>query len=295
MRYFIKLALPASILLVFYSCDVNRAKMQDQPQSDYKTETTDSVRSSEVPPRQFIRTADLKFRVPDVARSTYELEKVVREQGGFVIHTNLESNVDRLDEAQISKDSMLERKYYTVSNAITLRIPNSRLDTTLTQLAAMVDYLDHRTVDADDASLRILANDLAQKRMRESIGRNTTNSNPKLKNQKEVGLADENILDRQFSSDEAKISNLDLKDKVAFSTVSLYIYQRQQMSAAVLPIFKDLPAYKPGFFSRLWVSIQSGWETLEDIVLALVKGWSLILLLLLAWFVWKRFPQVKRV
>ena len=43
--------------------------------------------------RKFIRTADLKFRVKNVEKSTYNIEDITRHFGGFVTYTNLETTI----------------------------------------------------------------------------------------------------------------------------------------------------------------------------------------------------------
>lgn len=58
---------------------------------------------------KFIRTADLKFKVKDVIRSTYDIESIAKSQEGFVTYTNLTSHVDYTDNTLVSADSTLER------------------------------------------------------------------------------------------------------------------------------------------------------------------------------------------
>ena len=44
--------------------------------------------------RKFVRTADLKFKVKNVAKSTYAIENIVSKNGGFVTFTDLKSNIN---------------------------------------------------------------------------------------------------------------------------------------------------------------------------------------------------------
>jgi ribosomal protein L1 len=64
---------------------------------DYQA-TSDTVSSSaavekEGSTRKFIRTADLKFKVKNVTKSTYAIENITNKFDGFVTYTNLQSTI----------------------------------------------------------------------------------------------------------------------------------------------------------------------------------------------------------
>ena len=94
---------------------------------------------AKLPPHQFIRTANVKFRVENVAKATHQIEAVITQQGGFVTYTKLNSQKDDTQAVAISADSLLETTRYTVSNTMTLRVPNASLDTTLRALTGLSD------------------------------------------------------------------------------------------------------------------------------------------------------------
>ncbi|WP_394773389.1 DUF4349 domain-containing protein, partial [Flavobacterium sp.] len=114
--------------------------------------------------QKFIRTADIKFKVKNVVKSTYAIENATQKFGGFVTYTNLQSNIHDQIKAKISQDSTLETTKYTVENNITIRVPNKQLDTIIKTIAKQIDFLDFRVIKADDVSLKMLANQLSQKR-----------------------------------------------------------------------------------------------------------------------------------
>ncbi len=114
--------------------------------------------------RKFIRTAELKFKVIDAIKSTGSIEDIVQKQGGFVTYTHLGRTVDHIRSTAISKDSVKESTYFTLSNSMVLRVPNNRLDTTLKEIAANIDFLEYRIIKADDVALQFLSNELSRKR-----------------------------------------------------------------------------------------------------------------------------------
>jgi len=176
---------------------------------------------------KFIRTADLKFKVKSVINSTYNIEAITNRQGGFVTYTNLTSTINTILTTAVSADSSLETTYYTVSNSITLRVPNTRLDTTLKEISKNIDYLDYRIIKADDVALQILSNNLTQKRSAKNEQRITNAIDNRGRKLNETTSAEEVLVRKQEQADNAKISNLALEDQIKFSTVNLYIYQRQ--------------------------------------------------------------------
>ena len=240
---------------------------------------------------KFIRTADLKFKVKDVIQSTYDIEDITSRQGGFVTHTHLASNIDYVTSTGISADSMLISTYYTVVNSMVLRVPNVKLDATLKEIAQNIDFLDYRTIQAEDVSLNILANELTQKRIAKNENRLINAIDNRGRRLSETTSAEELLLNKQEQADNAKIANLSLADQISFSTITLSIYQRQSIKREVVSSDKDIAAYKPGLGARLLESLQQGWNIVTDIIIFIVKLWWLILLAILAYWIYRKYRE----
>ena len=248
-----------------------------------------AVENSKDTTRKFIRTADLKFKVKSVIKSTYDIENITGSHGGFVTYTNLASNIDNVTNIAVSADSSLETTYYTVTNSITLRVPNIQLDTTLKEIAHNIDYLDYRIIKADDVALQILSNSLTQKRSAKNEERLTNAIDNRGKKLNETTLAEEILLSKQEQADQAKISNLSLSDQVKFSTVNLLIYQRQTIKRELISNDENMEAYEPGFGSKILDSIKFGWDMLEGGIIFLTKLWALFLFAGFVYFMYKRY------
>jgi hypothetical protein len=227
--------------------------------------------------RRFIRTADLKFKVKSVIKSTYDIENITGRQGGFVTYTNLTSDINSVSTTAVSADSSLETTYYTVSNAITLRVPNTKLDTTLREIARNIDYLDHRIISADDVALQILANNQTVKRSGRNEDRLTKAIDNRGKKLGETTDAEEVLLTKQEQADNAKISNLSLSDQIKFSTINLSIYQRQSIKRELISNNKNIDEFEPGFGSKLLQAFKSGWSILEKFLVFLTELWGIFL------------------
>ena len=131
------------------------AATQDLPASETK-----------LPARQFVRSADVKCRVDDVLKATHRIEAITALHGGFVTYTKLDSQPDGTETVAISADSLLETTRYTVSNTMTLRVPNARLDTTLRAIMELAGHLDFREIKADDVALQRLVAAQTSQRIR---------------------------------------------------------------------------------------------------------------------------------
>ena len=228
--------------------------------------------------RRFIRAADLRFRVKHAVSASYAIEDLIAGFGGFVEHTHLSTDVDDRYTTPVSADSVLETTRFTVVNHATLRVPVTMLDTALKSLARFVDFLDHRTVKAEDVKLMLLANRMTQRRVvrhTERIEEAIDEQGKKLRDAVEAQGA---VLRRQEQADEAMLSNARLEDRIAFSTITLEIYQRQSVRHEMLANERNIERYEPGFFSKLGGALAGGWRMLLRFALFLAGNWSIVLI-----------------
>lgn len=241
--------------------------------------------------RKFIRTADLRFRVADVIKTTYKIEDITKRNNGFVELSNLSSALAYEENKSLSPDSTLIITHYTVTNAMTLRVPNTKLDTTLKQLAPLVEFLDYRNIKATNVALDILSNRLTQQRNRkheETISKVVDNQSGKAK---DITSAAESILNSREMADQALISDLSLKDQISFSTITLQVYQRQSVKYTVTVNEKSIRAYEPGFWSKAWDALQTGFYVFKEFILFLIQIWWLILIGIALLLI---YPRIRR-
>lgn len=293
-----KLILGFGLVMALWGCGVN-PDQRTQMTSDEMVGTEPSnfvsssaaVENSKDTTRKFIRTADLRFKVKNVIQSTYDIEDIVSKQGGFVTSTELTSNIDYVTTTSVSADSTLESTYYMVTNAMTLRVPNTKLDTTLKEISRNIEFLDSRVIKAQDVALDILSNNLTQKRLAKNEGRLINAIDNRGKKLNETANAEELLLSKQEEADHSKISNLSLADQINFSTINLLIYQRQAVKYELIPNNKNIDAYTPSLGNRLLESLKFGWDILEGLLIFLIKCWGVFLFALIAYFVYKKYKR----
>jgi hypothetical protein len=239
--------------------------------------------------RNFIRTADIKFKVHNVVQSATSIEKLVRAAGGFIENSNVTSNKDYTNNVRFKKDSLVEQTFYTSTGRLTLRVPSEDLDSVLGEITAMAVFVDHRNLGSDDVKHQLFANKLAEDRYteyKERVNRKTDKSNAKLH---QVTDAEENALQKQTMADNKRIDSYELIDKVNYSTLTLEIYQDQQVMAHVTPRPYSIEPYAPSFVEKLGTSFVSGFELLKSLILFFANIWSVILVLALLFLGIKKF------
>jgi hypothetical protein len=285
-----------AIATCFTACGPgNRERMNEPAMTDSTSNafisSSAAVENNKDTTHRFIRTAELKFKVKSVIKATYDIEDLTKRLGGFVTYTNLNSNTDNVSTSAISADSSLEITHYTVSNSITIRVPNTRLDTTLKEISKNIDYLDYRIIKADDVALQILSNNLTQKRSAKNEVRLINAIDNRGKKLPETANAEEVMLRKQEQADEAKVANLALQDQINFSTINLNIYQRQTIKRELISNDKNIQAYEPGFGSKVLEALKFGWNILEAFILFLVQLWGLFVFGIIAWVVYRKFVR----
>lgn len=287
-----KIALTTLLIISIVSCKKSEASGEYANESgDIAVDTTNTTSSSAaIEPknsnRKFIRTADLKFKVKNVAQSTYAIENTTNKFGGFVTYTNLQSIVSEKMETKISHDSTLEITKYRVENNITIRVPNTRLDTVIKTIANQIDFLEYRIIKADDVSLQMLSNQMKQNRGVNQEKRLEKAIDTKGKKLNDIIAAEDNLNTKKEEKDNNKLENISLQDQVNFSTLTLQIYQRETIKEEIVANAKT---YRQSFGSQIVDGLISGWYIIEEIIAVIVKLWSIILIAIGGYFIYKKY------
>ena len=286
-----KIILGLFLSVLFIGCTPKKAYEAPRVDSTAISMVSSSaaVESKKDSTHKFIRTADLKFKVKSVIKSTYNIEELTAHMGGFVTYTELSSNIDDTETKSVSADSSLIITHYTVINSITLRVPNTKLDSTLKLISANIDYLDHRIIKADDVALQMLSNNLTIKRSAKNESRITKAIDNRGKKLNETTTAEEVVVNKQEQADNARIANLSLRDQMNFSTINLVIYQRQAVRHELIANDKNIKEYESGFGTKILDSILNGWNMLEAVIVFIFNLWGLVLLGVIIFVLYKLY------
>lgn len=305
MKTIQKVGFALAVLAIAYSCKQAEYEGESATEvseeavatlNDAVTETTDAKvvsSSAAVEPKdsnkKFVRTADIRFRAKNVAKTTVKIEDATTKFGGYVTYTNLESVINDKSETRVSQDSILETIKFTVKNNVTIRIPNTRLDTLIKTIAKEIEFIDSRTIKADDVTLQLLTNEMARKRGASTQKRISNAIDNKGKKLNQIIDAEENLDQKKENNDARKLESLSLNDQVNYSTISLQIYQREVIQNALFASEKSINKYRPHLGLQLWEGVKTGWFMLESILAFIIQLWAVFLLVFLAWFTYKKY------
>ena len=289
-----KIVLTLLALGLVLSCKESASKENAAYAEEATTDSTSVISSSAAVEnknsnRKFVRTADVKFKVKNVAKSTYAIEDATTKFGGFVTYTNLQSNIHNEDRTKVSQDSTLVTTKYKVDNNITIRVPNTKMDTVIKTIAKQIHFLDYRIIKADDVSLQMLSNELAQKRSNSSEKRLANAIDSKGKKLNQIVDAEATLDVKKEQNDASKLQNLSLQDQVNFSTLTLNIYQDESIKQEMVANEKSINAYRPNIGLQIWDSVKTGWFMLENIVSFIVVLWPFALIGFLGFLGYKKF------
>lgn len=294
MKTIAKLSLTALIVItLLFSCKKADYASSETTGDERTADSTAISSSAAVEPKgskhKFIRTAEIKFKVKNVVKSTYAIENTVQRFGGFVTYTNLQSNIHEQIKTKISLDSTLETTKYSVENNIVIRVPNTQLDTVIKTIAKQIDFLDSRVIKADDVSLKILSNQLSQKRGAVNQKRVEQAIDSKGKKINDVIDAENTLANQKEEHDNKAVENLSLQDQINFSTITLQLYQNETTKQEITESEKDSASYQPNLGIQIIDALKSGWYILQAILVFILNIWPFILLAFGGWFLYKRY------
>ena len=87
-----------------------------------------------------------------------------------------------------------------------------------------------------------------------------------------------------------KVENLLIDSKVKYSNITLNFYQDNTVKRVVVEN-DNLSDFRPDFFKRFWLSIQTGWTIFTELILTLTNLWVIFLLVLLAYLGYRKYRK----
>ena len=284
------IVLSSLILLTFAGCNKTETsgsgdQMSKVDQTVAMSEVSDSissVASTQVKDKQFIKSADVNMEVKDVYDATIFIENTLKNLGGFVTSSQLNSQTISENTFTISDEkSMLVRKFQA-DNSMEVRVPTEKLAELLQFINDKKVFLNSRIIVAEDVTANIKLAEL------EAIRNKKTATNiEKLNHDKGKGyMADDNDQIGNYQ----KISSFEMKDQIKYSNVKIYITE-PQLRIAQIPVanIQNLDdQYKYNFFYDAKNALVEGFYLIQKVILGLLKIWPLVLAGLVITFFYRK-------
>lgn len=257
-------------------------------EKDYKKVVSSEGLTNPYKDKKFIKTANLEFLVKDVYNSSVAIEEIVIANDGFLINSNLYTEIYRSQIFEKTKEVNVLVEEFETRNNITIRVPSQNLHETLMKIADEIEFLQFRSITADDVGLKLLAEELEQKRNAKSASNIQKQINTGGKLDDKI-YGEEIAFQRETQKDISKLKELSIEDKIEYSTVTIAIYQGKEMRTedfANFDIFKN--QYKKPFSRELVDSFSSSIEIIKVFIAFCVTIWPFLVLGFVGFFFLKR-------
>ena len=253
--------------------------------------TSDSISmaaTQEVEGKKFIKTADVNMEVKNVYESTISIEKYLKENGGFVTKSEMNSSVLSEENFPINDaEAKLVREFRQI-NDMEVRVPTVKLGEFLEFVNQSNLFLHTRNISAEDVSANIMMADLEEKRMKKTESNIQTIKN----NSEKVNLADNNLSEQNSQ----KLATYNLSENLKYSTVNLHLKEPStRISSIAVTNTKNFDnQYRYNFFYDVKNAIIKGFYLTQEIIVGLFTIWPILLFSGIGFYFWKKRKTVSK-
>lgn len=278
----------AAIMVMMFGCSrEQKSEYADTTSSEKVMEDAIAADTSSSLTPKIIKTADMRFRVKDVQDTKEKLSSVIKSQGGTVAEFSIRSYIHETTKVRFSVDSLKEISSYQKEGLLVAKIPSEKLDGFTNSIAKMAVFVDNQAMKMDDQSIAYLSNKLKAQNRSEAL--NTINQTAKRKGN--------NVETSLFIKDDyvdKKIENMNIDERVKYSTITLNFYQDRTVKTLIVGN-DNLSDYKPGFFRRLGLNMMDGWKYFKESILALSHLWMFFVMGFVVFVVIRYYFRIKKV
>ncbi|MFF5384028.1 DUF4349 domain-containing protein [Pedobacter suwonensis] len=267
-----------AIVLTIFGCQKSNEKYAS---SDVIVANELRVPTDSTVAEKIIKTADMRFRVKNVQNTKEQLSKTIKSEGGTVAEFSIESTIQETDKVKQSTDSLKEITAYRTEGYLVAKIPSEKLDEFTNTIAKIAVFVDHQSMKLDDQSIAYLANKLKAQNRVDAIEKINKVASKKSANVESSLYIKDDYVDK-------RIDNMQIDNRVKFSTITLNFYQDNTVKTMIVAN-DNLYDYRPAFINRLWLGIVNGWAIFKEIIIAISNLWMLILVGFAIFFIIKYF------
>ena len=284
---FQKMVFATFILAGLFSCHKSES-VDSQYESAVATADSTSVQNDEVsyaasqqiPDKKFVKTAEVSMEVKDVYEATVHIENALKNLGGFVTKSELQSQVIEEETYNTSDQNAVLLRKFNSYNKMQVRVPSEKLGAFLTSVNDRKLFLNTRIILAEDVTNNAKIAELELKKINKTGDVISQMKN----NEKKANLTEEN----EEKNNTQQIENLNLADNIKYSTVDIYIKEPKVRIAEIAIIntqFYD-NKYQVNFFYEAKSSLLNGFYFVQKFFVFLLNFWPLFVgILIVIYFV----------
>lgn len=264
--------------MVAFGCNSEKRSGESADMTSENLESADTTLIEKI-----IKTADMRFRVKDVQQTKEKLGSSIKSEGGTLTEFSIQSNIQRSEKVRYSADSLLELTSYRTEGYITAKVPSDKLDEFTNKVAKLAVFIDQQSLKLDDQGIAYLANQLKNQNRIEAVQQLNKHANKKSNNVETALILKDDYVDK-------KVENLLIDSKVKYSNITLNFYQDNTVKRMIVEN-DTLSDFRPAFYKRFWLSIQTGWSMFTELILALANLWVFLVLAFLAYLGYKQYRK----
>ena len=284
---FQKMVFATFILAGLFSCQKSES-VDSQYESAVATADSTSVQNDEVsyaasqqiPDKKFVKTAEVSMEVKDVYEATVHIENALKNLGGFVTKSELQSQVIEEETYNTSDQNAVLLRKFNSYNKMQVRVPSEKLGAFLHSVNDRKLFLNTRIISAEAVTNNAKIAELELKKINKTGEVISQMKN----NEKKANLTEEN----EEKNNTQQIENLNLADNIKYSTVDIYIKEpkvRITEIAITNTQFYD-NKYQVNFFYEAKSSLLNGFYFVQKFFVFLLNFWPLLVgILIVIYFV----------
>ncbi|HYG52903.1 MAG TPA: DUF4349 domain-containing protein, partial [Flavobacteriales bacterium] len=264
------------IAMCFVACGAGNEKKESEPATAYDTGggyTEETANNEIAPPAKpeedaakqinpslpdvvvpkLIRTADLRFQVNDLEKSSDAIERLAKENGAYISTANLSST---------NAES---------NNTVTIRVPNAQFDALLKSICRESVFMERKNVSTQDVTEEYIDIEARLKTKKEVEARYIEILKTKAKTVEDVLKAEEQIrvIREEIEAREGRLNYL--KNQVSYSTIVVQVYQQIE--------YRENPAeVTDSFGNKAKSGFGQGWDVVKNIIVGIITLWPLWIL-----------------
>lgn len=225
--------------------------------------------SQKIPDKKFVKTAEVSMEVKDVYEATVHIENALKNLGGFVTKSELQSQVIEEETYNTSDQNAVLLRKFNSYNKMQVRVPSEKLGAFLTSVNDRKLFLNTRIISAEDVTNNAKIAELELKKINKT---GEVISQMKI-NEKKANLTEEN----EEKNNTQQIENLNLADNIKYCTVDIYIKEPRVRIAEIAITnsqFYD-NKYQVNFFYEAKSSLLNGFYFVQKFFVFLLNFWPL--------------------
>ncbi len=268
-------------LFILISCGPSAAEKNEAPsvattskeaslaqlEADASKTASNDILSIDNP--KLIKQAEMRMEVENLKEKTDAIKAIISSYKGYISSMNFNNT------------------YSTSENSLIIKIPSDQFDLAIDGISKQAAYLESKTIRIDDVSEEYVDVEARIKTKLEVEQRYLDILRNKAKTVKDVLEAEEQLrlIREEIEAKQARLNVL--KNQVAFSTLTLSVYEKIDVRNAPEP--NEL-----SFFKKIANALKGGWEFIEILFLGVLYIWPLWIILFIGIYFFRKRRMAKK-